>query len=625
MAIKFNVSQLTADDFQTMTIRDLESILKEFGFTIVEREKRGTLATVFIPTLSWRDLLGYTHSKVQTDIRDLACQIVAEYNKESEPEDKTPTFYDDNVSPAFGVCTSYDPSIYNQPEPTESNALLALSKPTEEQVTVRIETENGGLNSKATALVISDNYLNQKIESHLLIGYAIDTVLVCRVSVFSIFGVLSIEILEVLSAPMPLSAPTTTTTTTTTTEFSPLATGAITCQVKVVNIKGKYEILESSSVNDIPVGKRSDSTVLAAKTVGSFWTITCHLTDKGSIKIDSVTEPGTPTIAAAPVSSVSSSVPATETPTVAPEPESTEPEPEKQLSSDVDAWACSDYYIAPDSREAFKRAYKILQKFNGKRSVKLLMTGAPGLGKTTVAEKFAEYVGFACYRMNCATIQNTEDWFFDTEILPELIQATDGTWHVAPTIKRTISEFSQRIAKGNCVIILDEFNRLESNMHNSLFPILDDSGKTTLHHIDFKVGKNVIFVATVNLGARFAGTFLLDDALTNRFDMIVEVKPIPFDHECAILQSRSDIAEPEAQQIVRMATILRENEYDCPTRDTIKIALLVSVGMTVRNGFEYVILRRVPEDEHNAPVRKAIDDLLNKELGTRGSEFSQSI
>jgi hypothetical protein len=219
--------------------------------------------------------------------------------------------------------------------------------------------------------------------------------------------------------------------------------------------------------------------------------------------------------------------------------------------------------------------------------------------------------------MNCAAVRDPNDWFFDTEVKTVIVNG-----QAVPETIFTISEFSERIARGNCVIVLDEFNRLESNMHNTLFPLLDDDGCTRLHHIDFRVGPNVLFIGTVNLGAKFAGTFLLDDALTNRFDMILEVKPIPPGDEIKVLTTRTGIDDGAADQIVSLAALLRENDFVCSTRDTLKISKLVGAGLSVRDAFEFVVILRIPDDENNAPVRKSVVEITNRHLGERDAIFA---
>lgn len=611
-------SQSIAD--KSMPLSKVIAILDTLGFSISDREKRASSAYLVIP--QWYATSKHASAAIygdkyhpcltiqKFDIRDLALDALEAWDKYVNPNTQS-----NPISPIIEPEETTEPEIEIAP--------LALSAPTDAKITIQVTSLDGGINGKPTAKILSSSdssvVSGSVIESHLLHGWVIDSIIDCRASVFAIMGIVSVEIMQLLTSPSTAA------TSSTAVAFSPMLPNSITCLVKVINVTGKFEVIESSSIADIPVGKQGNSTIIVHKDLGSLWVITCHLTDKGSIKIDSITMPLenapiivptssiTPIAASGAVSTVNTPEPVTN-PTTEPK-NATAPEA-KILTANVAEWVCSDYYISPDARQVLDTIYKLLQQ-NAYQSGKVLITGESGYGKTTILEKFAAFVGFDCFRMNCATIRDTEEWFFDREVKTVI---TNGT--PSPETVFTPSEFSQRVARGNVVIILDEFNRLESNLHNSLFPLLDDSGKTTLHHIDFTVGPNVIFAATVNLGAKFVGTFLLDDALTNRFDLLLEVKPMPFDHECAILRARYNISESESENIVRMATILRDNEFSCSTRDTLRIAKMNAVGLPIRHGFECVIVRRIPEDETNSPMRKSLCDLINKHLGDRGSEFA---
>lgn len=413
--------------------------------------------------------------------------------------------------------------------------------------------------------------------------------------------------------------------------------------VKVVNETGKYEILKSSHPTLIPIGKTYNSTIVAAKKadLGSQWSIVCHLSQgtTGSVKIDeikpfaAVPAIDTPIVAAAPAI-----VPTAPDPVIVSDDDDQDDAPKnapvivelpkryipspivgtaKTITADLSSWDDDNgYYISPNAQRQVFAAVNLLRN-DPYTSVKILMTGESGYGKTSIAKKIADKLGLSYFRMNCAAVRDPNEWFFDIEVKTVIVNG-----QAVPETIFTVSEFAERIAAGNCVIVLDEFNRLESNMHNTLFPLLDDDGCTRLHHIDFRVGPNVIFIGTVNLGAKFAGTFLLDDALTNRFDMLLEVKPLPVKTELTVLQSRTGIDDGTADQIVSLAMLLRENDYVCSTRDTLKISKLVMAGLSPRDAFEFVIVLRVPDDENSAPVRKAIVEIVNRHLGERDAIFA---
>ena len=263
--------------------------------------------------------------------------------------------------------------------------------------------------------------------------------------------------------------------------------------------------------------------------------------------------------------------------------------------------AMSDYYISPEARLVFNTAFGMSQN-NPSRAVKIMMIGKSGLGKTTLPKLFAERAGMGFMRMNCASIRDPEEWFGFRE-------AREGS---TVFIK---SHFAQAIEQGNMVVVLDEFNRLEPWLHNTLFPLLDEDGRTVVHDQEFRIGLNVIVVGTINTGYRYTGTFELDEALGNRFHLFLELVPPPPPKEAEVLISRHGIQADFAHKIVKAATLLREKEVNCSTRSTLDIAALVMGGMTLREAFEYVVVKRIPEDVGGVNLRKSIVDIINVQLG----------
>ena len=152
--------------------------------------------------------------------------------------------------------------------------------------------------------------------------------------------------------------------------------------------------------------------------------------------------------------------------------------------------------------------------------------------------------------MNCATIRDPEEWFGFRE-------AKDGS---TVFIR---SQFAKIIEAGNAVVVLDEFNRLEPWLHNTLFPLLDDDGATVVHDERFAIGEGVIVVGTINSGYKYTGTFELDEALMNRFEFILEVGPMPHAQEVQVLTKRTGVDAATAEQIVKMSNTLRQQEVIC--------------------------------------------------------------
>lgn len=259
------------------------------------------------------------------------------------------------------------------------------------------------------------------------------------------------------------------------------------------------------------------------------------------------------------------------------------------------------YYIDAESRLIFSTAYQMSKK-RPNRAVKLMVVGQSGFGKTLMPRLFAEMTDMAFTRMNCASVRDPEEWFGYRE-------ARDGSTQFIRT------EFIKLVEKGNVVVLLDEFNRLEPWLTNTLFPLLDDDGFTYVHDELFKVGPNVVVVATINRGYKYTGTFEMDEALLNRFDLFLEVNAMPRTEEEKVLMVQCGVSLDTSSKVVKMANMLREKDVVCSTRSTLAIGHLIQAGMTIREAFETSVITRIPEDVGGNNLRKSMLDLVNAELG----------
>lgn len=180
------------------------------------------------------------------------------------------------------------------------------------------------------------------------------------------------------------------------------------------------------------------------------------------------------------------------------------------------------FYYPPAVKRVFTLANEVAKK---EGMITLLMVGPSGYGKTTFPKRFAEKTGRNHIRVNCAAIRDPEEWLGFRE-------AKDGTTVFEPT------EFARAMQQGHSVIVLDEINRLEPWLHNTLFPLLDDDRATVVHNQRFEVAADTIFVLTLNQGVEFTGTFELDQAFINRVQATIHVGPPPEQHEVEVLCQR---------------------------------------------------------------------------------------
>jgi hypothetical protein len=269
------------------------------------------------------------------------------------------------------------------------------------------------------------------------------------------------------------------------------------------------------------------------------------------------------------------------------------------------------FYYPPPVKRVFSMADEFAKK---EGMITLLMVGPSGYGKTTFPQKFAEKTGRNHVRINCAAIRDPEEWLGFRE-------AKDGS-----TVFEA-SEFARALQQGHSVIVLDEINRLEPWLHNTLFPLLDDDRATTVHNRKFEVADDTVFVLTLNQGVEFTGTFELDQAFMNRVHATMHVSPPPAKHEIEVVMQRTGLNQTYAKQIVNTANKLRdvairnEADVDCSTRAVLRVAMLFPHLGNLRHCFHDVI----ESASHNAETRKKLSDVLNSELGIFEEEVHDSV
>lgn len=262
------------------------------------------------------------------------------------------------------------------------------------------------------------------------------------------------------------------------------------------------------------------------------------------------------------------------------------------------------YYITEEHKEVGEFSLAML-KINPSRPVKILAFGESGYGKTTLAQHIAHISNMDCFRMNCATVRDPEEWFGQRS-------AKDGTTFFEK------STFIQKVEAGNCVVILDEFNRMEPWVGNSLYPMMDDDAHTTIMNEVVRVGPNVIFFATVNLGFEYSGTFSMDAAMSNRFNFFVEVGEYDQSVEAMIVMKRFPGIKSTriVSQIVETARAIRRLKLiGCTLRTIIQVSEAVEAGMSVRKAWQHVFVYRCPQDG-STNVRKEVIDIINSKCGS---------
>lgn len=198
-------------------------------------------------------------------------------------------------------------------------------------------------------------------------------------------------------------------------------------------------------------------------------------------------------------------------------------------------------------------------------AVNTLLVGQSGNGKTSLAAEFAKQHGMDFVKVNCSTVRDPEEWFGYRE-------AENGSTVFVPTA------FTESVERGNAVILLDELNRLEPYLHNSLMPLLDETRSTTVHGHNIEVGPNVVFFSTINIGSGFVGTFMLDTALKNRMDLTVIMPSLDRESEISLITKRVGLDKTKAAKVVDAIRKVREVvaqhqvDVDVSIRSLLKVA-----------------------------------------------------
>lgn len=202
------------------------------------------------------------------------------------------------------------------------------------------------------------------------------------------------------------------------------------------------------------------------------------------------------------------------------------------------------YIINPQ----IERLFGILETSSKKCPQNVNLIGPHGCGKTELAIQFAARHDRPLLIMDCANLREARDWF-------GYKSAREGTvfWHE--------SQFVRALQSGNHVILLDELNRANPNLLNTLMPILDARRFTYLEEKGDKiiVGPGTVFFASMNEGAGYTGTSALDRAIRDRFPRAVELTYLAESDEVKLLVNRTGVTKDISSRLVQMANKIRQD------------------------------------------------------------------
>ncbi len=274
-----------------------------------------------------------------------------------------------------------------------------------------------------------------------------------------------------------------------------------------------------------------------------------------------------------------------------------------------------DETVSPIFHAAAHYAY-----ISKKKKSAVLMVGASGNGKTTLPEAFAQECKMPFYIFNVAGMTGL-DIFFTAEI-------DDGK------VRYRKNELALALEAGNCCMLFDEVSRADPTGLNVILSLLDETGQCFIGEERLTCGENVIFFASANEGAKYTGTFMMDEAFRNRFNFQIEVKNLPYDIEVDMNLRRwnhptivkrynerfgcnvsETITKDNIKTVVDILTDLRkvlDVDIDLSTRTGVAIVGAIVAGLSIRMAFKNCIgntlALRAPE------AFKSYEDTLDKWL-----------
>jgi len=187
----------------------------------------------------------------------------------------------------------------------------------------------------------------------------------------------------------------------------------------------------------------------------------------------------------------------------------------------------------------------------------ILLDGPQGCGKTVLARAIADTLGMVFVFFNCGAVVEASDFFVSIQV-----RASDSGAPVTDFVKTDVLLALEEAAEHpdrKYLVFLDELNRCQESARNALMPALDAT-RRVFHPIEntfIPIPENVQFIAAVNRGREFTGTFGIDAAQLDRFAPLQMDYPPPKAEVEILARRHPDISAANLEIIVAVADAIR--------------------------------------------------------------------